>query len=164
MRAIADAAGLSLGSTTYFFNSKAEIVHAAFTQLRDQASSTALEAIHQAGGSLNAALRPETEVILQPGRGFASLYLAGARSADLRPVALSVRSLVGQTGATWLAARRPGDYDRLDSFVWSLIFTAMVEAAAWASPTEPRAALGARLARIADRLFPPAAPVMDRPR
>jgi AcrR family transcriptional regulator len=146
LRAVAEAAGLSLGSTTYFFRSKAEIIHAAFTQLRDQASQAALRA--------NVAA--DVEANLRTVRAIDALTLAGARSPDLRPVALSLRSLTGHTSTQFLAARSPGSFDRLDGFLSSLITQGIGGEGHWAP--NGREHIEARRVAMTERLFPVGAP------
>jgi AcrR family transcriptional regulator len=169
LRSVAEAAGLSLGSTTYFFDSKADIVRAAFVQLRDEASRAALETGlprtgAPRGGSLWAADPSRVTKALE------AVMLAGARDPDLRPVAVSLRSLTGQTSSQWLEARRPGAYDRLDGFIASLISQGQRGEAVLAAPGLERAELEARWSATMDRIFPaapagaaPANPQIGRP-
>jgi AcrR family transcriptional regulator len=146
LRAVAEAAGLSLGSTTYFFKSKAEIIHAAFTQLRDQASQAALRA----------KVAADAESSLKTVNAIDALTLAGARSPDLRPVALSLRSLTGHTSTQFLAARSPGSFDRLDGFLSSLITQGIGGEGHWSASS--REEIEARRGAMTDRLFPVGAP------
>jgi AcrR family transcriptional regulator len=141
LRAVAEAAGLSLGSTTYFFDSKAAIIHAAFVQLRDAASKAALEAGMQTGETPQGGLLTAGKAGPQVPRAILALTLAGARDSDLRPVAESLRSLTGQTTSQWLAVRRPGAYDRLDGFLGSLVSQGLPEAGGLWGP-------------VMDRVFP----------
>jgi AcrR family transcriptional regulator len=120
LRSVAEAAGLSLASTTYFFETKAEIVLAAFTQLRDRVSAQALQTgMEDLSGSSQVLLSPEGEMRWEIG-AMQALILAGARNPDLRPVALSLRRLSGQTSAALLARHAAFPCDRLDAFVWSI--------------------------------------------
>jgi AcrR family transcriptional regulator len=127
LRSVAEAAGLSLGSTTYFFDSKADIIRAAFIQLRDEASKAALQSGMQTGETPQGGRLTASKAGPQVARAILALTLAGARDPDLRPVAESLRSLTGQTTSQWLAARRPGAYDRLDGFIGSLISQGQLE-------------------------------------
>jgi hypothetical protein len=82
------------------------------------------------------------------------MTLAGARDPDLRPVARSLRGLTGQTSSQWLAARRPGAYDRLDGFVASLISQGLREPEAATTPPTDPAARDVHWAAAMDRVFP----------
>jgi AcrR family transcriptional regulator len=158
LRAVAEAAGLSLGSTTYFFPSKAAIIHAAFNQLRDQAGEAALRASAQAGPTASWRDAPRQGASLKTVNAIEALMIAGARSDDLRPAALGLRNLTGQTSAQLLAAIGPGRFDRLDGFVASLIVQGIGGEADWVCPPEAQDAEGERVAATLERLFPPDAP------
>jgi AcrR family transcriptional regulator len=158
LRAVADAADLSLGSTTYFFPSKAAIIHAAFNQLRDQAGEAALRASAQARPAPSWRDAPRRGASLETVHAIEALMIAGARSTDLRPAALGLRSLTGQTNAQLLAALGPGRFDRLDGFVASLLAQGIGGEAHWIYPPEALDAAEGRLTATFKRLFPPNAP------
>jgi AcrR family transcriptional regulator len=140
LRSVAQAAGLSLASTTYFFATKAEIVQAAFTQLRDGISAATLDADRQARDTSEVLLSPAGEMRWEVGAMLA-LFLAGARSDDLRPVALSLRRLSGQTSSAWLARHAASPCDRLDAFVWSCFGMGLQEQLSHLSPSARKAAM-----------------------
>jgi AcrR family transcriptional regulator len=153
LRSVAEAAGLSLASTTYFFETKADIVHAAFTQLRDGISFLALSAgLQAADGFSRVLLSPEGEMRWEVGAMHA-LFLAGARNADLRPVALSLRRLSGQTSSAWLAVHATGPIDRLDAFVWSVFGMGLQERISHLPPLDRKAVMDAESRRAGVLLF-----------
>jgi AcrR family transcriptional regulator len=158
LRAVAEAAGLSLGSTTYFFPSKAAIIHAAFNQLREEAGAAALRAGAPSRQTLSWRDAPRQGASLKTVNAIEALMIAGARSADLRPAALALRSFTGQTSATLLTALGPGRFDRLDGFVASLIAQGVGGEGDWICPPEAQDVVGDRLTATLERLFPPDAP------
>jgi len=154
LRSVAEAAGLSLASTTYFFETKADIVLAAFTQLRDGISVAALSGgmAEGAAGFSRVLLSPEGEMRWEIGAMHA-LFLAGARSPDLRDVALSLRRLSGQTSAAWLARRAVTPVDRLDAFVWSTFGMGLQETLSHLPPSERREAMDRSTEQAGAALF-----------
>lgn len=141
LRSVAEAAGLSLASTTYFFETKADIVLAAFAQLRDGMSVVALSGgMEGPAGFTRVLLSREGEMRWEI-RAMQALFLAGARNPDLREVALSLRRLSGQTSAAWLARNAVTPTDRLDAFVWSTFGMGVQEALSHLPPAERRAAM-----------------------
>ncbi|MBI1198320.1 MAG: TetR family transcriptional regulator [Phenylobacterium sp.] len=152
LRSVAQAAGLSLASTTYFFETKADIVHAAFTQLRDGISHATLDADRRAGDVGDALIGPAGEMRWEVGAMLA-LFLAGARNDDLRPVALSLRRLSGQTSAAWLARHVAGPCDRLDAFIWSCFGMGLQEHLLHLAPEARRATMDLTGQQAGARLF-----------
>lgn len=152
LRSVAQAAGLSLASTTYFFETKADIVHAAFTQLRDGISYATLDADRRVGDVAEALIGPAGEMRWEVGAMLA-LFLAGARNDDLRPVALSLRRLSGQTSAAWLARHATGPCDRLDAFVWSCFGMGLQEHLLHLAPDARKATMDLAGQRAGARLF-----------
>lgn len=141
LRSVAEAAGLSLASTTYFFATKAEIVLAAFAQLRDGVSVAALSGgMEGTSGFTRVLLSPKGEMRWEIGAMHA-LFLAGARNRDLRDVALGLRRLSGQTSAAWLARHAGAPTDRLDAFVWSTFGMGTQEALSHLPAVERREAM-----------------------
>jgi hypothetical protein len=82
-----------------------------------------------------------------------ALFLAGARNADLRPVALSLRRFSGQTSAAWLALHGGGDIDRLDAFVWSTFGMGVQERLGHLPPAERKAAMDAAVHQAGAVMF-----------
>ena len=153
LRGVAEAAGLSLASTTYFFETKADIVLAAFAQLRDSISVAALDGgLEGVSGFSRVLLSPEGAMRWEVGAMHA-LYLAGARNPDLRDVALSLRRLSGQTSAAWLARRAKITCDRLDAFVWSTYGMGVQEALGHLPPDARRAAMDQSIRRAGLAVF-----------
>jgi AcrR family transcriptional regulator len=153
LRSVAEAAGLSLASTTYFFETKAEIVLAAFTQLRDRISAQALASgRHELAGSSQVVVSEDGEMRWEIG-AMQALILAGARNPDLRPVALSLRRLSGQTSAALLAQYASVPCDRLDAFVYSTFGMGLQDHLVHLPPKARRAAMDGAVARVGSLAF-----------
>jgi hypothetical protein len=86
-------------------------------------------------------------------RAIEALMLAGARNPDLRPVALGLRRLTGQTSFRALATKSPGSFDRLDGFLASMVAQGFGARAQWRFAEEGPQGVEAVVDAM-DHLFP----------
>lgn len=154
LRAVAEAAGLSLASTTYFFETKADLVFAAFTQLRDGVSRRALQSgVAQGLTGFSEALISDAGELRWEVGAMLALTLAGARQPDLRPVATSLRRLAGQTSAAWLSQQLGAPCDRVDAFIWSTFGLGLQQHLTHTPPDRRRAVMDEATSRAARATF-----------
>lgn len=152
-RRVAEAAGLSLASTTYFFRTKNDLIVEAFATLYrrtmtrsilDSSVSTALGAdvlFTDAG-----AIRWEVGALQ-------ALYLAATHDASLKAFAAGLRDVRGRGSLRWLQARGLVEVDRLDGLVWSLVVGGMFQRTILLARRRRRAFLQDLAERLFQRLF-----------
>lgn len=153
LREVASAAGLSLAATTYFFQSKAGLVSAAFHELHRQVRDQALaEAANADRTMLPSALEDEDETRSWRVRAMEALQISSARDQTLAPLAREFRATRGATSILWL--RGMGlEVDRLDAFVYSTAMSGVVHRTRFATATERRAAVAEAERRLLSALF-----------
>ena len=118
LREIVRCAGLSLASTTYFFNSKSEIMKAAFNELYNRAAQTAIQA-HRDNFDTALVLTEEGEVPTEL-NAIAALSLTAGRDPTIRHLALNLRNARDRASAAFLKRNVAEDIDDLDGVIWSL--------------------------------------------
>jgi AcrR family transcriptional regulator len=153
LREVAAAAGLSLAATTYFFQSKAGLVSAAFHELHRQVREQALAEADNAGRTtLRSALEDEGETRSWRVRAMEALQMSSARDRSLAPLAREFRATRGATSIMWLRAMGL-EVDRLDAFVYSTAMSGVVHRTRFASATDRREAVAKAEKRLLGELF-----------
>lgn len=153
LREVAAAAGLSLAATTYFFQSKAGLVSAAFHELHRQVREQALAEADNTGRTmLRSALEDEDETRSWRVRAMEALQMSSARDRSLAPLAREFRATRGATSIMWLRAMGL-EVDRLDAFVYSTAMSGVVHRTRFASGADRREAVARAEKRLLGELF-----------
>lgn len=134
-RRVAEEAGLSLASTTYFFASKEDLIHSAFHYLHIRSSAPL--------PNEESAAKPHyADTLLTPDGQFkweVGAYRALYKAANENP---ALKSFVegfhwrGRRSAHWLQRRGISSVDRLDGLLWSMIGSGIVQRAMLLPPEE----------------------------
>ncbi len=113
-RLIAKISGVPLGSTTYFFESKSEIIVEAYRQLywRTVKSTGGVRKIHGTPFLEDGSFEPYYLAVR-------SLGLSAARDPALLPLAMAMRASRGQSSTAMLRQTGVPNADRLDGLIWS---------------------------------------------
>lgn len=148
-RSIAKEAGVPLGSTTYFFETKEDILLAASRALLAQ--TRRLE-----GGPALRGLDEPFDLSGSPRGshvGLRQLTIAAARDPMLAPLALRMRSERGRSSFDFLIGAGLDEVDRLDGLIWSLCHGGAERMAARLPAEQRAAAFDAHMVEIGKAIF-----------
>lgn len=148
-RSIAKEAGVPLGSTTYFFETKEDIMLAASRALLAQTrksendwASQGLDEPFDPDGS------PKGSHV-----GLRQLTIAAARDPMLAPLALQMRSERGRSSYDFLIRAGVEEADRLDGLIWSLCHGGVERIVMRLPPAQRPASFNQRMAKIGKAIF-----------
>ena len=148
-RSIAKEAGVPLGSTTYFFETKEDIMLAASRALLAQTRKSENDWASQ---GLDEPFDPDG---LPRGShvGLRQLTIAAARDPMLAPLALQMRSERGRSSYDFLIQAGVEEADRLDGLIWSLCHGGVERIVMRLPPAQRPASFNQRMAKIGKAIF-----------
>lgn len=151
-RRVAQAAGLSLASTTYFFASKDELIHTAFHYLHVKRATGAFE--EERADSLSYAdtlLSPDGQFRWEIG-AYRALYKAVNHTPELARY-VSDLHWRGHSSSRWLKRRGIEPADRLDSLLWSMVASGFAQHAMLLPPSDRRNYVNSAAEQVLECLF-----------
>ncbi|WP_331593437.1 TetR family transcriptional regulator [Pedomonas sp.] len=151
-RRVAEEAGLSLASTTYFFSSKEELIRTAFRYLyRQTYYSSAEDAKHSGPHFTDALLTPEGQLRWEAG-AHRALFFTAARDPAFHTYLHQLHNR-GYSSARWLHSRGATRIDRLDGIIWSLLAGGILQRVLLLPPEQRRPYVDSVSERMFQLLF-----------
>lgn len=152
-RKIAAEAGLSLAATTYFYESKDDLIADAFREIQRQAVYAVVQGETQPGHFASTIMLDEQNEERWQLAAMLALNQAAIRYARFDDLALTLRQLRGIDAMRWLRAHGCADADHLDGILWSGVTTSIGEYALCLPASERRRHLDRETARAFGLLF-----------
>jgi AcrR family transcriptional regulator len=152
-RKIAAEAGLSLAATTYFYESKDDLIADAFREIQRQAVYAVVQGETQPGHFASTIMLDEQNEERWQLAAMLALNQAAIRYARFDDLALTLRQLRGIDAMRWLRAHGCADADHLDGILWSGVTTSISEYALCLPASERRRHLDRETARAFGLLF-----------
>lgn len=152
-RKIAAEAGLSLAATTYFYESKDDLIADAFREIQRQAVHAVVQGEPRRDHFTSTILLDERNEERWQLAAMLALNQAAIRHPRFADLALTLRQVRGIDGMRWLHAHGCADADHLDGILWSAVTTSIGEYALCLPASERRGHLDRETAHAFGLLF-----------